>query len=100
MLFEFHRHENSKKPNSVHATFFLSGTRRAEKAVATNGYHEKDGGDIDMSDAFMSSSMPQQEAGEAPVPTKSIMLVVEEELEGTWIPTIILLQFGLQWLIS
>src|SRR5271163_1559898 len=38
MLYEFHEHENKKKPQSVYATYLLSGTKkRPQTAPVRNG---------------------------------------------------------------
>jgi DNA polymerase delta subunit 3 len=83
MLFEFQRLENSKKHNSVHVTYYLSGSRKVEKPVIGNGQHQKGGEDVPMqSSPFLSSSMPQQEVEEVSIPAKTIMLVAEDDLNG------------------
>jgi DNA polymerase delta subunit 3 len=85
MLYEFHRHQNGKKPGTVHATYLLSGTKRQEEPVPTNGEVEKDGEDDYMqSSPFMGSSMPQaiETTGESSV--LSITLVKEEELDSKY----------------
>jgi DNA polymerase delta subunit 3 len=81
MLFEFHQHQNSKKPGTIHATYLISGTKPKAKNV-TEG--QKDGEDEYMqSSPFMGSSMPQpsEETGEMSI--LSISLVREEDLEST-----------------
>ena len=84
MLYDFHRQQNAKKTGSIHATYLLSGTKRKEDPVATNGDAKKDGeDDVMQSSPFMSSSMPQPEeinTGETSV--LSVTLVREEDLEG------------------
>jgi DNA polymerase delta subunit 3 len=99
MLFEFHQKQNAKKPNSVHATYLLSGTkRRAAPTKATQGRH---GEDVDMRSSPFMSSMPERvEFGEDSADdsgdetsdetndelpkckTTIIQLISEEELEG------------------
>jgi DNA polymerase delta subunit 3 len=87
MLYEFHHLQNAKKPGTVHATYLISGTKRAEEQEASSGV-QKDGEDAYMqSSPFMSSSMPQpdQDTGETSV--LSISLVREEDLESmTYLP--------------
>lgn len=83
MLYEFHRKQNSKKPGSVHATYLITGTRRAV-APQTNGTHSQDDEDTDMqsSQLLPSSSAPKpDETMEEPTSIRSIMLVKEEHLE-------------------
>lgn len=82
MLYEFHTHENKKKPGSVHATYLLYGTQTA-KSSPTNGASQQDGEDISMtSSPFMSSSMPQDEDMLEEPPVKVMTVVREENLEG------------------
>lgn len=84
MLYEFHSKQNAKKPKSVHATYVLTGTKRTIED--TNGLNGKDGDDTFMRSSPYMSSMPEPEeyaeAAEEPVPTTSIVLVREEELES------------------
>ncbi|CZT51574.1 uncharacterized protein RSE6_12734 [Rhynchosporium secalis] len=84
MLYDFHRQQNAKKPDTIHATYLISGTKRKEEAIPTNSAAKKDGEDDYMqSSPFMASSMPAEEGtGESSV--LSITLVKEEDLEG-WI---------------
>ena len=98
ILYEFHAHENGKKPNSVHATYLLAGTKKIrEYAAATNG----NVGGADVDDEPIPSSPPpftssmlqssQQEGDDQQsqneiVPVKTITLVREESLEGGWCP--------------
>ena len=82
MLYEFHRQQNAKKPDTIHATYLISGTKQKEEPVATNDAAKKDGEDDYMqSSPFMASSMPVAEStGESGV--LSLTLVKEEDLEG------------------
>jgi hypothetical protein len=83
MLYEFHRQQNGKKPGTVHATYLISGTKRKEESVSTNGGVQKDGEDDYMqSSPFINSSMPQYEEGTGESGVLSITLVREENLEG------------------
>lgn len=83
MLFDFHNHQNAKKPGTIHATYLVSGTKRKETAPAITNGGAKDGEDDYMqSSPFMSSSMPQPEEGTGETSVLSISLVREEELEG------------------
>ena len=98
ILYEFHAHENGKKPNSVHATYLLAGTKKIhEYHAATNGNVNS----ADVDDEPMPSSPPpftssmlqssQQEGDDQRsqneiVPITTITLVREESLEGGWCP--------------
>lgn len=81
MLYEFYRQQNAKKPDTIHATYLISGTKQKEEPVATNGAAKKDGEDDYMqSSPFMAISMPAaQSTGESGA--LSITLVKEEDLE-------------------
>ncbi|EDN09345.1 predicted protein [Histoplasma mississippiense (nom. inval.)] len=82
MLYEFHRLENSKKPQSVNATYLISGTPALAQRHALNGC-AKDGDDeIMQSSPFTSSQAARQEDGDGndDIPTTSITLVREEDL--------------------
>ncbi|KAL2000546.1 hypothetical protein VTN02DRAFT_2933 [Thermoascus thermophilus] len=83
MLYEFHRTENAKKPQSVNATYIIIGVQHPPpKKPATNGTHAKDGDDeVMQSSPFLSSSMPQQDAADEPIRTTSIILVREEDMD-------------------
>ena len=82
MLYEFHTHENKKKPGSVYAAYLLYGTQNARTSNA-NGDARKDGEDIPMaSSPFLSSSMPQDEDTTEVPPVKVMTVVREENLEG------------------
>ncbi|EOA87597.1 uncharacterized protein SETTUDRAFT_150612 [Exserohilum turcica Et28A] len=97
MLFEFHKKQNTRKPNSVHATYLITGTpRRSQHA---NGAKRQKGDDNDMRSSPFISSMPEAEEAEdsdyvsgsddedtsAPKGVKEtqVVLVREEELEET-----------------
>lgn len=87
MLYDFHQHQNAKKPGTIHATYLLSGTKRPEDPITLNGGVKKDGEDDYMqSSPFMSSSMLQPEDGTGESSVLSITLVREENLEGGNIP--------------
>lgn len=81
MLYDFHRSENSKKPNSVNATYIVTGIQQNQEKLPSNGSQPKGGGDeIMQSSPFMSSQMQQQdELADIPEVT-TITLVREEEL--------------------
>lgn len=92
MLFDFHKHQNAKKPNSVHATYLVTGKKHTDeqaegKAGATNGTSGKHGEDVNMRSSPFMSSMPEaeeedDESDEEPVKQTTILLVREEELQG------------------
>lgn len=84
MLFDFHNQQNAKKPGTIHATYLVSGTKRREAPVATNGGPKQDGEDdyMQSSPFMMSSSMPQPEDDTSETSVLNIALVREEELEG------------------
>jgi len=73
MLYDFHKSQNARKPGSVHATYLLYGTSRSEPG-------QKDEGDGDVE---MTSSMPEGETLSEQVPTLTLSLVPEEQLNGT-----------------
>ncbi|WEW61198.1 CDC27 protein [Emydomyces testavorans] len=82
MLYEFHRHENSKKPKSVNATYLITGV--LEKLAG--GPIRKRLGDGDdeimQSSPFVSSQLvPEDESSDEEIPVTSILLVKEEELD-------------------
>ncbi|KAF2265785.1 hypothetical protein CC78DRAFT_578958 [Lojkania enalia] len=80
MLYDFHTKQNAKKPNSVHATYLLTGKKRSPEH--TNGANGTDGGDTFMRSSPYMSSMPEpEEPAEELVMKTSIVLVREEELE-------------------
>lgn len=87
MLYDFHHNENNKKPNSVNATYIITGMQQPPEPPATNGNvtHESDadGDDIMQSSPYISSSVPNQDAVIDSVAAASIILVREEDLEGT-----------------
>ncbi|KAI9375648.1 DNA polymerase subunit Cdc27 [Aspergillus egyptiacus] len=86
MLYDFHRTENAKKPNSVNATYIIAGTQKTIEPTTTdsagvNG-KDKDEDDIMPSSPYISSSMPNQDVEADQIPVSSILLVREEDLEG------------------
>lgn len=80
MLYEFHRNQNAKRPGAVHATYLVYGTKKAadERSAARNGAD----GDIEMT-----SSMPEVESLSDLVPTFTLSLVPEEQLNGQLSPS-------------
>lgn len=84
MLYEFHHKQNSKKPDSVHATYLLTGTKlEATANGATGTTSHEDGEDTKMrsSPPLPSSSFqrPKEDEREA-VATRTVMIVKEENL--------------------
>lgn len=81
MLFAFHQKQNAKKPNSIHATYLITGTKRSSPKA--NGVHHADREDVAMRSSPLRSSMPEPDiAIEEPVKKSHILLVREEELES------------------
>ncbi|GKZ58720.1 hypothetical protein AnigIFM49718_004549 [Aspergillus niger] len=81
MLFDFHRNENSKKPNSVNATYIITGVQKApETPSTTNGAQDSFDG-IPQSSPYISSSMPNQDVATDEIAMSSVVLVREEDLE-------------------
>lgn len=87
MLYEFHRNENAKKPSSVNAIYVIAGAQKPPEPLPTNGTQAKDGGDdedeIMQSSPYLPSSMPNQDAAADAVASTAIILVREEDLEGS-----------------
>ncbi|CAL5873249.1 uncharacterized protein PFLUO_LOCUS7518 [Penicillium psychrofluorescens] len=81
MLFDFHRTENAKKPQSVHATYVISGIQKPPPPPETNGHGANDEDAIMQSSPYMPSSMPNQDPADA-VRVTSIILTREENLEA------------------
>jgi DNA polymerase delta subunit 3 len=83
MLYDFHASQNSKRPNSVHATYLVTGTMKVEAPLALpNG---KDGGDVVMASSPFPSSWrddSNEEQTTSKIPIKTVTLVREGELEG------------------
>jgi DNA polymerase delta subunit 3 len=91
MLYDFHSHENAKKPGSVHATYLLAGIKTVqEKPTLSNGRNvtKLEDEPVPSSPLPFTSSMLQssqqngdgEEAEITSVPT--ITLVREESLDG------------------
>lgn len=84
MLYEFHRIQNGKRPGSVHATYLICGARKAEESQTNAVHPQQNGADVEMGDAFMSSSLPEPES-QSPsddILITSVTLVVEEQLQA------------------
>lgn len=81
MLYEFHRNENKKKANSVHATYLVAGSRY--ETEPPNGV-VKDGDDVVMASSQPFPSSPPEitiNEVEDDTPILSITLVREEDLD-------------------
>ena len=89
MLYEFHRNENAKKPSSVNAIYVIAGAQKPPEPLPTNGTQAKHGGDdedeIMQSSPYLPSSMPNQDAAADAVASTAIILVREEDLEGSFV---------------
>ena len=95
-LYEFHAHENRRKPGSVHATYLLAGTRKPEeKPPAVSGHANGVKGDEEpipsspppFTSSMLESSQPgenTQQVEHEIVPVKNILLVREEALQGVF----------------
>jgi len=72
MLFDFQKSQNARKPNSIQATYLVSGTKIAEPVLS-----RQDDGDVEMS-----SSLPEADSIAEQVPVLAVCLVQEDSLEG------------------
>ncbi|RAL04176.1 uncharacterized protein BO80DRAFT_422538 [Aspergillus ibericus CBS 121593] len=84
MLYDFHQTENNKKPNSVNATYIITGVQKSpELTSAANGAQDSfyDNNGIPPSSPYVSSSMPNQDAVTDEIAISSVLLVREEDLE-------------------
>ncbi|KAL1961130.1 hypothetical protein VTO42DRAFT_3075 [Malbranchea cinnamomea] len=81
MLYEFHRHENSKKPNSVYATYIVIGVPEPE--ARSNGHLRDDDDDENLQNSFsMSSQLVPGDSDKESIPVTEVRLVREEELSA------------------
>ncbi|KAF9892459.1 hypothetical protein FE257_001568 [Aspergillus nanangensis] len=86
MLYDFHRNENDKKPGSVNATYVLTGVQNPPAPSGANSTHvngDDKGDDVMQSSPYMSSMPNQDDAASDLVPSTSILLVREEDLEDS-----------------
>lgn len=86
MLYDFHHGENSKKPNSVNATYLITGIQKSPTPT-TNGAHangDDHEDDVMASSPYLPSSMPNQDTAAGDIVTTSVILTREEDLEGRW----------------
>ncbi|KAJ5315505.1 DNA polymerase subunit Cdc27 [Penicillium atrosanguineum] len=82
ILFEFHNKENAKKPQSVQATYVISGIQKAPERPATNGHAKDDEDEVMQSSPYLPSSQPNEDAASGSLRIASIILAREEDLEG------------------
>ena len=82
MLYDFHRHENNKKPKSVNATYIIIGIQNEPEKAPPNGKEVKDGEDDFMQSSPFMSSMPQQDDHVDKPKVTSVTLVQEDDLQG------------------
>ncbi|KAJ5770284.1 uncharacterized protein N7511_002335 [Penicillium nucicola] len=80
ILYDFHRSENAKKPQTVHATYVISGIQKAPEPASRNG-HANDEDEMMQSSPYLPSSMPNQDASSDTAHIASIILAREEDLE-------------------
>lgn len=82
MLYEFYNTQRVKDPGSISATFLLNGVPKAPKQPYVNGHHQ-DGEDTYMqSSPYTSSSVPHQNDQDEAAPSRTVVLVNEDDLEG------------------
>ncbi|KAI9037844.1 uncharacterized protein KD926_011547 [Aspergillus affinis] len=84
MLYDFHHSENTKKPNSVNATYLLTGIQKPPIPPTTNGAHangDDNEDDVMASSPYLPSSMLNQDSIADDVATVSVILAREEDLE-------------------
>ncbi|KAI1185306.1 DNA polymerase subunit Cdc27 [Nemania serpens] len=80
MLYDFHKWQNDKRPDTLHATYIIYGTRNRE-VRQQNGDGD---GDVDMSNTQMSEDVDDMNAPFSDlVPTYTLSLVSQEQLEET-----------------
>src|SRR5690349_22862750 len=80
MLFEFHQHQNNKKPGTVHASYLIAGRRRPTNLLNTN-FCDGSGGEVShMRCGPPSTSSPQSHLYSNENTPLSITLAREEDL--------------------
>ena len=85
MLFEYHKQQKTKKPDSVHAIYIVAGTRKNVEPAVNGKPAGNDGEDVIMESSPFPSSLTQglnEGADDPPPEVLSITLVREEDLEG------------------
>lgn len=82
MLYEFYTTQRIKDPRSINATYLLNGVPKAPKQSYVNGHHQ-DGEDTYMqSSPYTSSSVPHRNDQDEAAPSRIVVLVNEDDLEG------------------
>lgn len=88
-LYDFYQTQRARKPDSVHATYLLSGRRCYEERPKPAPTHNQSNGQINggqdnvpASSPFPSSVPQQEEDGKAEFDLTVISIVKEEDLEG------------------
>ncbi|PGH23726.1 hypothetical protein AJ80_02154 [Polytolypa hystricis UAMH7299] len=80
MLYEFHRSENAKKPQSVNATYLITGIQKPQEKRPLKGHLARDGEDeVMQSSPFMSSQLVDEDAEEEETHRVTSVLLVREE---------------------
>ncbi|KAI1113415.1 DNA polymerase subunit Cdc27 [Nemania sp. NC0429] len=88
MLYDFHKWQNDKRPNSLHATYIIYGSKNRE-VHKRSGHDDGDGdgdgdGDVDMTNTQTSEDVDDMNAPFSDlVPTYTISLARQEQLEET-----------------
>jgi hypothetical protein len=84
MLYEFHRSENAKRLQSVHATYLITGIQLPTEEPANQTNNSRNGEDEVMQSSPFMSSMPQPDDAEPSVRTTSMILVREEDMPSRY----------------
>lgn len=82
MLYDFHQRQTFKTPGSVRATYLVDGIPTITRVHSANGQTGDSEDAYMQSSPVMSSSLPQEETEESTIPSKSIVLVRDEDLQG------------------
>lgn len=81
MLFDFHKHENQKKPHSVTAAYLITGV-----LDNTPSRKDLDDDEVMQSSPFVSSQITPDDdeasSSEEAIPVTTVLLVREDELNG------------------
>lgn len=85
MLYDFHRLENAKKPNSVHATYIIIGVPEPELHAKRQARDRADDEVMQSSPYVGSQPDPVDSDEEEPIPVTAVRLVREEELSGRFV---------------
>lgn len=82
MLYEFREQQNAKKPDTIRATYLISGLKREGKQAPPAPEQRKDGEDeVMQSSPFVASSMPQPEEATLGELIPCMTLAKEEHLD-------------------